>query len=189
MKWHMLCISWRTSWRGVQCWQQFFCPEHLQVIYGWPARPNDFSLCCYGNSEIFVLPFLRFFFFGFFFKCFPLIPIVGVWEIQGHNHNFSLDLFHWWIISPLLKLMTISLLLGKNDFMSTGFSPWQFSPWATLDPFHPRCLHPFPEAAGACSYHCGNKGGYVHWHRSSAAPTLRPQTPGTLKDLVWSFWA
>lgn len=127
--------------------------------------------------------------FLFFFLCFPLIPIVGVWEIQGHNHNFSSDLFHWWIISPLLKLMTISLLLGKNDFMSTGFSPWQFSPWATLDPFHPRCLHPFPEAAGACSYHCGNKGGYVHWHRSSAAPTLRPQTPGTLKDLVWSFWA
>lgn len=27
--------------------------------------PNDFSLCCYGNSEIFVLPFLRFFFFFF----------------------------------------------------------------------------------------------------------------------------
>lgn len=114
---------------------------------------------------------------------------MGVWEIQGHNHNFSLDLFHWWIISPLLKLTTISLLLGKNDFMSTGFSPWQFSPWATLDPFHPRCLHPFPEAAGACSYHCGNRGGYVHWRRSSAAPTLRPQTPGTLKDWVWSSWA
>lgn len=73
--------------------------------------------------------------------------------------------------------------------MSNGFSPWQSSLWATLDLSRPRCLNPFPGAAGACSCHCESKDGCVRWHRSSAAPTLRPQFPGTRTDSVWSSWA
>lgn len=45
-----------------------------KLFMGDRPDPNDFSLCCYGNSEIFVLPFLRFF---VFFLMFPSHPNCG----------------------------------------------------------------------------------------------------------------
>lgn len=81
-------------------------------------------------------------------------------------------------------------VLGEVRWLSnSSFSPLRSSPWATLDPAHPRCLNPSPGDGGACSCRCGSKDGCVRWHKSSAAPAHHLPFQGIQKDLVWSFWA